>query len=108
MGFLDIIRPKAAVQEKIIFTQKSRITNLEKDISDMKALVRLRESELKDVRTNFERGKERLVDQIIELSDKFAEISDMVAKVHSENGRLRSVVDSRRPLLENKSQKKRA
>lgn len=107
MGLLDMFRPKTAMHEKIIYTQKSRISNLEKDMDEIKQALRLKESELKDVRTNFEKGKDRLVDQIIDLSDKFAEINDVVAKVHNENGRLKSLVESKRALLEHKDNPKK-
>jgi len=107
MGLLDMFRPKTAMHEKIIYTQKSRISNLEKDLEEIKQALRMRDSELKEVRTNFERGKDRLVDQIIDLSDKFAEINDVVAKVHTENGRLKSLVESKRALLEHKDSGKK-
>ena len=57
-----------------------------KDIEEMKQALRMRDSELKEVRTTFEKGKDRLVDQIIDLSDKFAEVNDVVAKVHTRTG----------------------
>lgn len=106
MGLMDLFKPRQDVmREKIIYTQKNRITSLEKDLDEVKQLVRLRESELKEVRTNFERGKERLVDQIIELSDKFAEINDSVAKMAHENGRFKALLEAKRPLLEHKKKK---
>lgn len=107
MGLFDIFRPKTAMHEKLLYTQKSRISSLEKDLEELKQAIRLKESEIKEMRTNFDKGKERLVDQIIDLSDKFADISDMVAKVHHENGRLKSVVESKRALLEHKESGKK-
>ena len=108
MGLFELFRPKSDIlKEKIIFTQKSRITGLERDVEELKAMIGRKDGELKEVRTNFERGKDRLIDQIIDLSDKFAEINDTVAKMAHENGRLKTLVEHRKPLLENKGGKKR-
>ena len=107
MGLLDMFRPKTAMHEKIIYTQKSRISGLEKDIEEMKQALRMRDSELKEVRTTSKR-KDRLVDQIIDLSDKFAEVNDVVAKVHTENGRLKSLVESKEHCLSTRTAERSA
>ena len=101
MTLFDLFRPKTDIlKEKIIYTQKSRITSLEQDIQELKGVLSRKDGELKEVRTNFERGKDRLIDQIIDLSDKFADINDSVAKMAHENGRLKALVEHRKPLLE--------
>lgn len=108
MGLFELFRPRNDIlKEKIIYTQKTRITSLEQDIQELKGMILRREGELKEVRTNFERGKDRLIDQIIDLSDKFADINDTVAKMAHENGRLKVLVEHRKPLLDHKGSKKK-
>ncbi len=68
-----LFRSKADVlKEKIIFTQKNRIESLETEVEEMKRSVRTKDEEVRTVRVTFDRSKERLVDQIIELSDTYA------------------------------------
>ena len=81
------------MRDKIIFTQKHRITTLEKDVSDLRSNMDNREDELNRAREGFEKSKERLVEQIIQLSDKFAEINQRMLDIAHENTRLKMIVD---------------
>ena len=78
-----------ALKEKIIFTQKNRIGSLEGEVQELKQVLRSREEETKGLRTNFDRSKDRLVDQIIELSDKFADINQRMLEMAHENAKLK-------------------
>lgn len=81
------------IKDKIIVTQKTRITTLERDVDDLKNLLSRKDGEVREVRTNFERSKERLVDQIVELSDKFAGIQQDIMSVAHENGQLKGQLE---------------
>lgn len=90
MIFGRLFRSRTEVlKDKIIYTQKSRITTLEIEIKALKNVVTGRDNDLKGVRTNFERSKERLIDQIIELSDKFADINQGMLDIAHENARMK-------------------
>ena len=82
------------MRDKIIFTQKHRVTRLEKEVSDIRSELAKRDDELNRTRDSFEKSKERLVEQIIQLSDKFAEINQMMLDIAHENARLKMIVDN--------------
>jgi len=76
MVFFKLFRPKTEVlKDKIIFTQKSRISSLENEIGALKKVINSKDTEVRSVRTTFERSKERLIDQIIELNTILDETS---------------------------------
>ena len=76
MGLFSLFRPKHEIlREKIIFTQKARISSLEHEVDDLRRVMYGKDKEMKETRTNFEKSKERLVDQIVTLSDKFADVN---------------------------------
>jgi hypothetical protein len=83
----------AHMRDKIIFTQKHRVTALEKEVSDMRNEMGRREDDINRTRESFEKSKERLVEQIIQLSDKFAEINQRMLDIAHENTRLKMIVD---------------
>lgn len=94
MGIMELFRPKADIlREKIIFTQKSRIETLEKEMEDLKKNLSIKDGEISEARTNFDRSKERLVDQIIELSDKFATISTEMRDLAFDNAKMKSQIE---------------
>ena len=97
MGFWDLFKGESDVlKEKIIVTQKGRIAALEKEVEDTRNHVNSKDGELREVRTNFERSKDRLVDQIIDLSDKFAMINQKMLDIAHENARLKLLADGRK------------
>lgn len=97
MGIFDLFSSQSDVlKEKIIVSQKGRIASLEKEVDDTRNHVMSKENELKEVRTNFERSKDRLVDQIIDLSDKFAQINQRMLDIAHENARLKFLVDGKK------------
>ena len=97
MALWDLFRSQSDVlKEKIIVSQKGRIAQLEKELDDHKNHVVSKDGELREIRTNFERSKDRLVDQIIDLSDKFAAINQKMLDIAHENARLKMVSDNRK------------
>lgn len=102
-----LFRSKADIlKEKIIFTQKNRIESLETEMDEMKRTVRTKDEEVRTVRVTFDRSKERLVEQIIELSDKFADINQRMLDMAHENARLKYSRGDKSMMLEDKRQKK--
>lgn len=93
------------MKDKILLTQKNRIVALERDILDLKNLLARKDGDLREIRTNYDRSKERMVDQIVELSDKFAGIQQDIMTVAHENGKLKGVIEYKG--TEKKSSKKR-
>ena len=90
MGLFDVFRSDAKqVREKIIFTQRTRISALEQEIGEVKKLYDKRDDELNRVRDSQERSKERLIEQIVKLSDKFAGLNERSMNVAHENARLK-------------------
>lgn len=94
---MDIFRSQSDVlKEKIIVSQKGRIAALEKEVEETRGHMLQKDGELRELRTNFERSKDRLVDQIIDLSDKFAEINQRMLDIAHENARLKIQVDGKK------------
>ena len=87
------------MNDKIIFTQKSRISSLEHDLDEFKRHISDRDDELRTNRTNHDRSKERLVEQIIGLSDKFADINQRMLDIANENSRLKVLVRDNKTSL---------
>ncbi len=108
MGFLNLFKSNDTVlKEKIIFTQKARIASLERGMNELKEGLKTKDSEIKETRTNFERSKERLVDQIVELSDKFAELNHgMLGLANELKLQLKEGLNMSK-LIENKPKKKK-
>lgn len=95
------------VKEKVIFSQKSRISSLEHDLDELKRKLGEKEDDHRKDRTNFERSKERLVDQIIGLSDKFADINQRMLDIANENARLKVLTrDNKESLIMKSAPKK--
>lgn len=108
MGFLNLFKSNDTVlKEKIIFTQKARIASLEREMNELKDGLKTKDSEIKETRTNFERSKERLVDQIVELSDKFAELNHGMLGLANELKLQLKEGLARSTLIENKPKKKK-
>jgi len=94
VGLFDLFKPRdSVIKDKVLVTQKNRITSLERDVDDLKNLLSRRDGELREVRTNYDRSKERMVDQIVELSDKFAGIHQDIMSVAHENGQLKARIE---------------
>ena len=92
MGIFDLFGSSGRLRDKIIFTQKQRILTLEKELTDIKGSLGKKEDEVVEIRTNFEKSKERLVDQIIELSDKFAGINQKMLDIAHENAKMKHLL----------------
>ena len=58
-----------------------------------------REDELRSNRATHDRSKERLVEQIIGLSDKFADINQRMLDIANENSRLKVLVRDNKSSL---------
>ncbi len=82
------------LKDKIIFTQKGRIQSLEHELDEVKRMVSSRDDEMKKHRGDFDRHKERLVDQIVGLSDKFADLNQRMLDIANENARMRVALKS--------------
>ena len=97
MGLFDWIKSDAAtVREKIIFTQRARISALEQELTEIKKLHDKKEDELNRTHDAHERSKERLIDQIVKLSDKFASLNERSMNVSYENARLKLMMQQRK------------
>lgn len=97
MGLFDVFRSDAKqVREKIIFTQRTRISALEQEIGEVKKLYDKRDDELNRVRDSQERSKERLIEQIVKLSDKFAGLNERSMNVAHENARLKLLLHQKK------------
>ena len=94
------------LNEKIIYTQKNRIQNLEKEVKDLKDKFGNLETEQEKKREHYEKSKERLVDQIIGLSDKFAEINQKMLEIAHENSRLKLMLETKSVKNVKKKKKK--
>lgn len=94
MGLFDLFKPRdSVIKDRVLVTQKNRITSLERDVDDLKNLLSRKDGEIREVRTNYDRSKERMVDQIVELSDKFAGIQQDIMSVAHENGQLKTRIE---------------
>jgi len=103
-----LFRSKADVlKEKIIFTQKNRIGSLENEMEEIKRQLALKDEQNHTSRNNFDRSKDRLVEQIIDLSDKFADINQRMLDMAAENASLKYGGAKNTQRLEDKSNKKK-
>lgn len=97
MGLFDWIKSDATtVRDKIIFTQRARITAIEQELGEVKKLYDKKEDELNRTRDSHERIKERLIEQIVKLSDKFAGFNERAMNVAHENARLKLLLQQRK------------
>jgi predicted nucleic acid-binding Zn-ribbon protein len=97
MGLFDWLSSDSKqVREKIIFTQRTRISALEQELGEVKKVHDKREDELNRLRDSHERTKERLIDQIVKLSDKFAGLNERSMNVAHENARLKLLLHQKR------------
>ena len=97
MGFFGMFKSDGKqIREKIIFTQRTRISALEQEISEVKKLSDKRDDELNRVRDSQERSKERLIEQIVKLSDKFAGLNERSMNVAHENARLKLLLHQKK------------
>jgi len=97
MGLFDWLSSDSRqVREKIIFTQRTRISALEQEVSEVKKLHDKREDELNRLRDAHERTKERLIEQIVKLSDKFASLNERSMNVAHENARLKLLLHQKK------------
>ena len=95
--FFGLFRSEAdTLRERILFTQKSRITTLENQLDQVRGMHDRRQNEIERLREQHERGKEKLVDQIVALSDKFADLNHKMLEIAHENARLKLLVESRK------------
>lgn len=84
------------LREKILFTQKSRITTLENQLDTLRSMNERRTAEVERLREQHDHAKDRLVDQIVALSDKFADLNHKMLDIAHENSRLKLLVESRK------------
>ena len=103
-----LFRSKADVlKEKIIFTQKNRIGSLESELDEVKRQLTQKDEQHHTSRNNFDRSKDRLVEQIIDLSDKFADINQRMLDMAAENAALKYGGAKNTQRLEDNSNKKK-
>lgn len=105
MGFFSFGESK--LRDKIIFTQKNRIQTLDKEIKDLKEKLGNREDEVVNLRRDYEKSKERLVDQIVGLSDKFADINQKMLEIAHENSRLKLMIETKKEKSVKKDKKRK-
>ncbi|HSU72471.1 MAG TPA: hypothetical protein VLJ21_01320 [Candidatus Binatia bacterium] len=97
MGLLSWLQSDAKqIREKIIFTQRTRISALEQELGEIKKLHDKREDELNRLRDSHERTRERLIEQIVKLSDKFAGLNERSMNVAHENARLKLLLHQKK------------
>lgn len=97
MGLFDWLKGDAhAIREKIIVTQRTRISALEQEVGELKKVHDKKDDELNRLREGHERSKERLIDQIVKLSDKFAGLNERSMNVAHENARLKLLLAQRK------------
>ena len=97
MGLFDWLTSDGrTVREKIIFTQRTRISALEQEIGEVKKQHDKKEDELNRFRDSNERAKERLIEQIVKLSDKFAGLNERSMNVAHENARLKLLLHQKK------------
>lgn len=97
MGLFSWLQSDAkSIREKIIFTQRTRISVLEQELGEVKKLHDKREDELNRLRDSHERTKERLIEQIVKLSDKFAGLNERSMNVAHENARLKLLLHQKK------------
>ena len=97
MGLFDLFKSDAKqIREKIIFTQRTRISALEQEIGEVKKLYDKRDDELNRLRDSHDRSKERLIEQIVKLSDKFAGLNERSMNVAHENARLKLLLHQKK------------
>ncbi len=95
--FFGIFRSEAdTLKERILFTQKSRITTLESQMDRLRDMHDKRQAEIERLREQHDRAKDKLVDQIVGLSDKFADLNHKMLDIAHENSRLKLLVESRK------------
>lgn len=95
--FFGLFRSEADVlRERILFTQKSRITTLENQLETLRDMYQKRQADVERLREQHDRAKDRLVDQIVALSDKFADLNHKMLDIAHENARLKLLVESRK------------
>ena len=82
------------MRDRIIHTQKERIVKLENELEGIKQQINERHDELRTLRDKHESAKERLVEQIVDLSDKFAANHSKVLEIAEENARLKIILES--------------
>jgi predicted nucleic acid-binding Zn-ribbon protein len=96
-NFFGLLNSEAdTLKERILFTQKSRITTLESQLERLRDAHDKRQAEIERLRENHERGKDKLVDHIVALSDKFADLNHKMLDIAHENARLKLLVESRK------------
>jgi|SRR3989344_2331751 len=83
----------SAVRDKIIYTQKQHIVKLEDDLHNLKQQVDDRHNEIRTLREKHDLAKERLIEQIVDLSDKFATNHSKVLQIAEENARLKIMLE---------------
>lgn len=94
MGLFDFLRSEAhAMKDKIIFTQKQRIVKLEEELSKLNAKLDDKHDEISKVRETHDAAKERLVEQIVDLSDKFAANHSQVISLADDNARMKVLLE---------------
>ncbi|MBD3310398.1 hypothetical protein GF351_04220 [Candidatus Woesearchaeota archaeon] len=87
MGLFDFWKADSKqLREKIIFTQKARIISLQEEVKELKKHKAKAEEELRWVRKDTEKKHDKLTDQLIELSNKFADL----------HGRMLDIADKKR------------
>jgi predicted nucleic acid-binding Zn-ribbon protein len=97
MGFLNWFNSDATViRDKIIYTQRTRLSAIEQELSEVKKLHDKKEDELNRLRDAHERTKERLIEQIVKLSDKFAGLNERSMNVAHENARLKLLLHQKK------------
>lgn len=97
MGLFDWLSSDGKmIREKIIVTQRTRISALEQELNEIKKLHDKKEDELNRTRDAHERSKERLIEQIVKLSDKFAGLNERSMNVAHENARLKLLLHQKK------------
>ena len=104
MGVFDFLRSEAhVIKDKIIFTQKQRIVKLEEELTSLNGKIDDKHDEISKIRETHEASKDRLVEQIVDLSDKFAANHSKVIDLADENARLKVLLERKSLSQERKT-----
>lgn len=81
------------MKDRIIYTQKERIVKLEQELEATKGHVNDKHAEIAKIRENHDTIKERLIEQIVDLSDKFSTNHSKVMQIAEENARMKILLN---------------
>ncbi len=97
MTWLEWLKPQSyLLREKIISSQKEEIDRVQEELSTLRNHVKQKEEEMSVIHEKHDETKERLVSQIVDLSNKFADNHQRVIDIAQENARLKVILETQK------------